>query len=123
MARQGGRVQLERSDIRLALNMANMAKGGFSHTAIEEKHYLIKKPRAEVRQWKRRGVKFPGSKVVQAAMASHPKMVSQNHPDGGLPWQNGTSNNLLTRWRHKGTLAPQPIRRRQPTPEPTPALL
>ena len=29
-ARQGGRVQLERSDMRLALNMAKLAKGGFS---------------------------------------------------------------------------------------------
>ena len=35
-ARQGGRVQLEQSDIRLALNMARMAKGGFSRAAIEE---------------------------------------------------------------------------------------
>jgi len=36
MARQGGWVQLEQSDMRLALNMAKMAKGGFSRTAIEE---------------------------------------------------------------------------------------
>jgi len=36
MARQGGRVQLEQSDICLALNMAKMAKGWFSRAAIEE---------------------------------------------------------------------------------------
>jgi hypothetical protein len=30
MARQGGRVQLEQSDMRLALIMAKMAKEGFS---------------------------------------------------------------------------------------------
>jgi hypothetical protein len=36
MARQGGQVQLEQSDISLALNMAKMAKGGLSRTAIEE---------------------------------------------------------------------------------------
>jgi len=29
MARQGGRVQLEQSDMRLPLNMAKMAKEGF----------------------------------------------------------------------------------------------
>jgi len=29
MARQGGRVQLEQSDMHLALNMAKMAKEGF----------------------------------------------------------------------------------------------
>ena len=33
MARQGGRVQPEQSDMRLALNMAKIAKGGFSRTA------------------------------------------------------------------------------------------
>jgi hypothetical protein len=48
MARQGGRVQLEQTDMRLALNMAKMAKGGFSHAAVEETQYLIKKPRTEV---------------------------------------------------------------------------
>ena len=62
MARQGGRVQLEQSDMRLALNMAKMAKEGFSRAAIEETKYLIKKPRAEVREEKKRGVEFPGHK-------------------------------------------------------------
>jgi len=47
-ARQGGRVQLEQSDMHVTLNMANMAKGGFSRAAIEETQQLIKKPRAEV---------------------------------------------------------------------------
>jgi len=41
MARQGARVQLEQSDIRLALNMAKMAKEDFSRTTIEESKYLI----------------------------------------------------------------------------------
>jgi len=53
MARQGGRVQLEQSDMCLALNMAKMAKEGFSRAAIEEMEYLIKKPRAEVREGKK----------------------------------------------------------------------
>jgi hypothetical protein len=48
MARQGGRVQLEQSDMRLALNMAKMAKAGFLRAAIEETKYLINKPRTEV---------------------------------------------------------------------------
>jgi len=43
MARQGGRVLLEQSDMRLALNMAKMAKRGFSRAAIEQTKYLIKK--------------------------------------------------------------------------------
>jgi len=35
MSRQGGWVQLEQSDMRLALNMAKMATGGFVHATIE----------------------------------------------------------------------------------------
>jgi len=42
MARQGGRVQQEQSDMRLALNMAKMAKEGFSRAAIEGTKFLIK---------------------------------------------------------------------------------
>jgi len=48
MARQGGLVQLEQSDMRLALSMAKLAKGGFSHATIEQTQQLIEKPHAEV---------------------------------------------------------------------------
>ena len=68
MARQGGRVQLEQSDMCLALDMAKMAKGEFSRAAIEETHFLFKKPRAEVRERKKWGVGFPGHKNVKAGM-------------------------------------------------------
>jgi len=60
MARQGGRVQLEQSDMRVALNMAKMANEGYSRAAIEETKYLIKKWRTGVREEKKRGVEFPG---------------------------------------------------------------
>jgi len=56
MARKGGRVQLEQSDMCLALNMAKMAKGGFSRDAIDETQFLIKKPHAEICEEKKRGV-------------------------------------------------------------------
>jgi hypothetical protein len=36
MARQGGQPQLEQSDMCLTLNMAKMAKEGFSRATIEE---------------------------------------------------------------------------------------
>jgi len=36
MARQRGRVQLEQSDMRLALTMGKMVEEGSSRTAIEE---------------------------------------------------------------------------------------
>jgi hypothetical protein len=41
MARQGDRVQPEHSDMRLALSIANMAKGGVSCTPMEETELLI----------------------------------------------------------------------------------
>jgi len=57
MARQGGQVQLEQSDMRRALNVAKMAKEGVLHATIEEMQYLMKQPvsespkREEVGSW------------------------------------------------------------------------
>jgi len=85
--------------MRLALNMAKMAKEGFSRAAIVETKYLIKKPRAEVREEKKRGVEFPGHKTVKAAIQRHPAMLGYNRTPGCLPCQNGTAKNLQTRWR------------------------
>jgi hypothetical protein len=108
MARQGGRVQLEQSNMRLALNMAKMAKGGFLRGAIEETQQLINNPRTEVREENKRGVEFPGHQKVKAAMERHPAMVYKNHTAGCPPGQNGTAKNPVTRWRPKGTAAPPP---------------
>jgi hypothetical protein len=91
MARQGGRVQLEQSDMRLALQMAKTAKEGFSRTAIEETKYHIKKPRAEVREEQKRDVKFPGHHMVKAAIQRRQAMFRQNQTSGCLPCQNGTA--------------------------------
>ena len=44
VARQGGQVLLEQSDMRPALYMAKMAKEGFSCTAMEVTQQVIKKP-------------------------------------------------------------------------------
>jgi hypothetical protein len=108
MARQAGRVQLEQSDMRLALNMAKMAKGGFSRATIEETQQLIRKPRAKVREEKKRGVECPWHQMVKAAMEREPATVYKNHMAGCLPCQNGTAKNPLTYWRQKGTAAPLP---------------
>jgi hypothetical protein len=50
MARQGGGVQLEQSDMGLALKMAKMAKGGCLRAAVEETQYLINKPCDDVEE-------------------------------------------------------------------------
>jgi len=75
IARQGGRVQLDLSDMLLALNMATMAKGGISRAAIEEKQRLIRKPCAEVREEEKQGVEFPGHQKVKAGMQRHLAMI------------------------------------------------
>jgi len=113
IARQQGRVQLEQSDLRLALNMAKLTNEGFSRTRIDEMKYLIKKPRAEVREEGMRGLKSPGHKEVKAAMERHPAMLHQHHTSRCLPCQNCTAKNLQTGWRRKGTGAPPPALRRQ----------
>jgi len=101
IARQGGSVQLEQSDMRLALNMAKITRGGFSRATEEETEYLIKKQYAEVREEKKCGVEFPGHTKVKAAIARHPAMLPQNHMPGCLCCQNGTAKNPQTRWRCK----------------------
>jgi hypothetical protein len=53
MARQGGRIQLEQSNIWLALNQANMVKSSFLRSIIEETQNPIKQPLAEVREEKK----------------------------------------------------------------------
>jgi len=120
MARQGGRVQLEQSDMRLALNMAKMAKGGFSRAVIEETQQLIKKPHAEFREQKKRVVEFPGHRKMKTAIERHPAMVYQNQTDGSLLCHNGTTKKPRTRWRRKVTSTPTQVRPREPTPDLTP---
>ena len=120
MARQGGPVQREQSDMHLALNMAKMAKGGFSRAAIEETQQLIKKPRAKVREEKTRAVEFPGHQKVKAAIERHPAMVYKNRTDRCLSCQNGTAKNLQTHWRRKRTAAPPPEPAAPPPGRPPP---
>jgi len=120
MARQGGRVELDQSDMRLALNMSKVATGGFSCHVIEEKHHPIKIPLAELREEMKRGVEFHGHEEGKAAIEWHPAMVYENQTDSCLPCHNGTARNPRTRWRPKGTGAPPQVQCKEPTPELTP---
>jgi len=96
MARQGGRVQLEQSDMGLALILANMAKEGFLRASIQETQFLIRNRRAEVREKERRGVEFPEHRQVKAARERQPAMLRQNHTAGCLLCHNGTAKNRQT---------------------------
>jgi len=120
MARQGGWVWLQQSDMCLALNMAKMAKDGFSLAALEETKYLIKKPCAELQEEMKRSVEFHAHKRVKAGIQGHPAMLHHNQTSGCPPCHNGSGNNPQTRWRRKGAGAPPPARHRVRTPEPTP---
>jgi hypothetical protein len=119
LARRGGRVQLEQSDMGLALNMAKIAKGGISHAGIETTQQLIKKPRAQVQEEKKRGIEFPRYNKVKTAIERHPAMVRKNQTDRCLPSPNGTAHNPETCWRHKGKGTPRQ-RRAPPRPESPP---
>jgi hypothetical protein len=122
IARQGGRVQLEQSDICLAMDMAKMAKGGLSCTAIVEMQYLIKRPCAKVSEEQKQGVEFTEHNKGKAAIERHLAALYQNQMDGCLPYQNGTANDLQPRWRRNGSGASQTDRCRQRNTEPTPSL-
>jgi len=63
MSRQGGQVQLQQSDMSLALNMAKMAKGGFSCAMIEETQYLIKNLTPKSKKRRIRELSFLGMSV------------------------------------------------------------
>ena len=82
MAEQGGQVELEQSDMPLALNMGKMAQGGFLRAAIGEMQQLIKKPHAKVQEAKKWCIVFPDHNKLKAAKARHLAMVCENPPDG-----------------------------------------
>jgi hypothetical protein len=64
--------------MRCALNVAKMAKGGFSRASIEETQQLTMKPRVEVQEEKMRGVECPAHIKVKAAIERHPGIVHKN---------------------------------------------
>ena len=120
---QGDCVQLEQSNMHLALSMVKMAKGGISCTGMEEMQYCIKMPCAEVHEENNQGVEIPWHRNVKAAMERHPATVRENLIDGGLPCLNGTAQNPQTHWRRKGTGVSRLDRLGQPTLEPMPSWL
>jgi hypothetical protein len=119
MASQGGRVQLEQSDMGLALNMTTMAKEGFLRATIEETKYLITNQPAGFRDEKQWVIECSGHKMVKAAIQRHLAMLCQNQMAGCLACPNGTSKNLPIYWRRKGTGSAPPTRCTEGPPEPT----
>jgi len=106
MARQEDRVQLEQSDMCLALRRATMAKGGFSCAAIEESQYLMKTPRTMVQEGMMRRVHFPGHRNVNTGIDRHLAMLHQNYTDSYLPGQISPTEHPQTGLMRMGTGAP-----------------
>jgi hypothetical protein len=52
----------------MALNLAKIAKEGFSSTAIEDTQYLLLTSCAKAREVKKWGVEFPGHNKVKTAI-------------------------------------------------------
>jgi len=117
MRRQAGWVQQEQSDMCLALIIAKVAKGGFSHAVIEETHYLIKKPHPNLGEVKMRGVEFPGDRYVKPVIDRHRAMVRENKMDYCLSCRNSTTQNRQTCTWFNWMCAPPPDPLSQPKPE------
>jgi len=109
-AKQGGRLQLEQSNLCLASNMAKMAKGWISHDAMVKMQYRIRKHRAGVQDKKMWGVGFHAHTRVKATIEWHLAMVLESNIVSCLPCQNGTRKNPQTCWRCKrpGATPPEP---------------
>jgi len=95
MARQGGRVQLKQSDMRLVLNVATMAKGGFSRAAMIETQYLTKTPPTEVSDKKKWWVQFPGNLQCECCNGE-----AAGYPSGKSNWW----LRLLPKWHRTESL-------------------
>jgi len=106
MVRQGGRIQLEQSDMRLAWNMAKMPKAGFLCTSIQYMQQLMKEPRAEVQEEKKQGVQSPGHTMVNTGIDRHPAMVykkSYSQQPSMPKWHSKVSADMLEAQRNRRT--------------------
>jgi len=120
MAMQGCRVQLEHSDIRQALIMANRAKAGNSRAAIDKTQLPIEKHWAKVQEEKMRGVEYPGHRKVKPVMDRHPAILCETDKNRCHPHQNGVALNPQTCSMCKVQCAPPPDWCIQPTHGPMP---
>jgi len=117
LQREGGQVQLEQPDLRLALNMATMLELEYMRATMEDRQRRFKQLLAKVQKQNMQGVEFPAYKHVKAAMEIPWAMVRKNQMNVCLPCQNGTAQNQQTCRRKKGIGAPQPDQPRGPTSE------
>jgi len=96
--------------------MAKLAKRGWSHSAMEESQYRIKKPCAKVQEEKIWGIESPAHSKLKAVTDRRPVLVPDNQVDGTHYCQNGTAQNLQARWRCKEMGVPPPQCLQQLTP-------
>ena len=120
VARQGGQIQLEQSDMQLVLKMVKTAKGGYSQAAMEKMLFHIPKHHAVVQPEARWGVELPEHRKVKTVIEIQPSMFHETQTPGYLPCKNCRAKHLQSRWRCHGTFEPPLDPHRQPIPEPKP---
>jgi hypothetical protein len=117
-ATQGGSVQLEYSNMYLALEMAKIATGGFSHTSIDVTQCLVNKQHTKFREVQKWGIAFAGDTMLKAAIERHPAMLRHNKMNRFFSRQRVTAKNQQTCWRCHSAGAFLPNRHRLPSPDP-----
>lgn len=105
---QGDGVQLEQSDMGLALNVAKIAKVGFPHTTIKETQDQIKIPHVDVKESRKQGVQFVGHRNLKDGFERHPAMCCENQTCGCLHCHNCTTPHGQICWRYNGLIVPPP---------------
>jgi len=121
-ARQGGRVQLEQSKMCLTLNLAKMAKAGFTVAAMDKTQFVRKTPCTKVLEAKTPSDKYPGHIKVKSMIARHLAIHLQHHMARYLLSKNVTATIPQARWRWITTDPPPSDQRRQRTAVPMPPL-
>jgi len=91
MAKQGGWVQLELSNMHLAYKKAEIAKEGFSCATMEEMQYQIKQLCSKLQEQEKRSIEFSGHQMVNGTMERLLAMVRENQTNSCIPCQYGTA--------------------------------
>jgi hypothetical protein len=108
MAMQRDQVQLEHSDIRKALIMANMAKAGKLRAAMEKTELPIEKPWAKGQEEKMRRVEYHGLRKVKPVIERHPDIRCETDKNRCHLRQNRVAENPQTCSIWKAPGAPPP---------------
>jgi hypothetical protein len=105
---QGGRVQLEQSNMCIAFSMAIIATRRFTWAAIVETQYKIIQPWAEIQVESNWGWQCDGQNNMKETIVRHPAIHQESQMAGGNPMHNTSALIPQSHWRGEGIGAPAP---------------